>query len=408
MRLLFLTGQLPYPPHAGGALRTFGLIDGLHKGGHEIDLLTFRDPAQAEIAITPLSAVCREVIAIPTPQRATSTRLREILLTNKADMQGRFYSAEYQDALQRRLQANRYDVIQIESLEMATYLATIKQFAKGAKIIYDSFNAEFELQHLIYRTDRADIARLPSAIYSLIQWRRLARFEGEVCRSAAHVIAVSEEDAEAFRKLVPDVRVSVVPNGIYVDEYTRPAVPEQIELGANTLLFTGTMNYRPNVDAILWFAKQIMPAITAKVPDARLFVVGNKPHPKLDALRQRGDIEITGFVQDVRPFLYNAAVYVAPLRMGSGTRLKLLQAMAAGCAIVSTPVGALGLDVQSGRELLLAAEAASFAEATIKLLRDPSQRSALATQAQALVQTRYDWSVIVPRLLGIYRELGVG
>ena len=408
MHLLFLTGQLPYPPHAGGALRTFGLIDGLHKCGHEIDLLTFRDPAQAETSIAPLTALCREVISLPTPQRATSTRLRELLLTRKADMQSRFYSADYQDALQRRLLAHRYDVIHIESLEMATYLPTIKQFANGAKIIYDSFNAEYELQHLIYLTDRADLMRLPSAVYSLLQWRRLARFEGEVCASVDHVIAVSDADAAAFRQLIPDLRVSVVPNGIYVDEYTRPSMPEQIDLGSNALLFTGTMNYRPNVDAILWFAKQVLPAIKSRVPDVRLFVVGNKPHPKLDVLRQRGDIEITGFVQDVRPFLYNASVYVAPLRMGSGTRLKLLQAMAAGCAIVSTPIGALGLDVQSGRELLLAAEAASFAEAVLLLLRDPNQRTRLAVQAQAVVQTQYDWSVILPRLLNVYRELGVG
>lgn len=408
MRLLFLTGQLPYPPHAGGALRTFGLIEGLHACGHEIDLLTFRDAAQAEMNVTPLTALCGEVTSVPTPQRTINMRLRELLLTNKADMQGRFYSAVYEQALQQRLQANHYDVIQIESLEMATYLATIKRYAGKAKVIYDSFNAEYELQHLIYLTDRADVTRLPSAVYSLMQWRRLARFEGTVCKTVDHVIAVSDADAEAFRRLVPGLRVSVVPNGIHVQEYARPAAPEQIELGANALLFTGTMNYRPNVDAMLWFAKHVLPTIKAKVGDARLFVVGNKPHDKLDALRARQDIEITGFVQDVRPFLYNAAVYIAPLRMGSGTRLKLLQAMAAGCAIVSTHVGALGLDVQSGNELLLADEAASFADAVVSLLRNPTKRTELAARAQRLVETQYDWSVILPRLLAVYRELGIG
>src|SRR5262249_28986616 len=144
------------------------------------------------------------------------------------------------------------------------------------------------------------------------------------------------------------------------------------------------------------------------IPDARLFIVGNKPHGKLDGLRQRTDVEISGYVKDVLPFLHGAVVYVAPLRMGSGTRFKLLQAMAASSAAVSTRLGAQGLEVPSGRELLLADDADSFARAVVSLLRDPEQRVQMGKAAARLACEQYDWSVIIPRLLETYREMRLG
>jgi glycosyltransferase involved in cell wall biosynthesis len=405
MRILFLTGQVPYPPQAGGALRTYGLLDGLHRAGHTLDLLTFCEPGQAEPSTTPLANLCQQIHAVPTPTRSIKTRLRDLLFSNQADMARRFYSPEYSSALSTLLAQNDYDLVHIESLEMAAYLPIIRS-QSGIHIIYDSFNAEFDLQRLIFNIDRHDPARLPGAIYSLIQWRRLTRFERYVCQQVDRVIAVSEPDAKAFRKLAPNAAVDVVPNGIYVDEYTQPS--SQLELGSAALLFTGTMNYRPNVDAVLWFADNVLSEIRKAVPDVRLFIVGNKPHERLNSIRQRTDIEVTGYVQDVLPFLHSASVYVAPLRMGSGTRLKLLQAMAAGCPIVSTHVGAQGLDVTSGREMILADDAISFAQATITLLRDSKLRQGLASAAHQLVCERYDWSVIIPRLLHVYQEMGLG
>ncbi len=221
------------------------------------------------------------------------------------------------------------------------------------------------------------------------------------------MIAVSDADAKAFHHLAANAAVDVVPNGIYASEYAQPP-STSLDLGPAALLFTGTMNYRPNVDAVLWFADKVLGEIRKAIPEARLFIVGNKPHDRLDAIRQRADVEITGYVQDVLPFLRSATVYVAPLRMGSGTRLKLLQAMAAGCAIVSTNVGAQGLDVTPGREMILADDAISFAQATVTLLRDASLRQELANAALRRVCEQYDWSVIIPRLLRVYQEMGVG
>jgi glycosyltransferase involved in cell wall biosynthesis len=197
----------------------------------------------------------------------------------------------------------------------------------------------------------------------------------------------------------------VVPNGIHAAEYD--GNDSHLELSAAALLFTGSMSYRPNVDAVLWFADQVMEQIRVAVPEARLFIVGQQPHPRLNKLRARPDVEITGYVQDVTPFLHSCAVYVAPLRTGGGTRLKVLQAMAAKCAIVSTTIGVQGLDVTPGQEALIADDEASFAQAVVDLLRDPERRSTLGSAAQALVKTRYDWSAIAPQLLAVYRDLGL-
>jgi glycosyltransferase involved in cell wall biosynthesis len=156
------------------------------------------------------------------------------------------------------------------------------------------------------------------------------------------------------------------------------------------------MDYRPNVDAALWFANDIFPQIS----DAHLYLVGNRPGAQLQALG--GNITVTGFVDEVLPYLHAATVFVVPMRVGSGTRLKLLQAMAAGCAIVSTRTGAAGLNVTHGREMLLADDAASFARAVNSLLKDEDRRAELAANGKNFVREHFDWSVIVPKLLRVY------
>lgn len=403
MRILFLTAQLPEPPHAGGAIRVSGLMRGTHAAGHEVHLLAFATPAQYAAAHPALDTFCASAITVEPPRRTIRDRLRDLFLTPAADMQRRFYSALYEARLRDLLTRERFDLIQIESLEMAAYLPVIRAAQPGTPVIYDSFNAEYELQHSISDAERGSLKRLPGWLYSRIQWQRLIRFEGEVCRAVTHVIAVSDEDAGAFCRLLPGCPVTVIPNGIDTAAYARATSP--LDLGEHALLLTGSMSYRPNVDAALWVADHVLDSIRAAVPDARLFVVGSQPHRRLDTLRQRDGVEITGWVPDVNPFLHAAAVTVVPLRMGSGTRLKLLQAMAAGQAIVSTRLGAAGLAVRDGRELRLADSADEFATAVIALLRDPACRRALGEAGTAYVQSHRDWSIIVPDLLALYEQI---
>ena len=403
MRILFLTAQLPEPPHAGGTLRTNGLMRHVHAAGHDVHLLSFAEEDQLKINRDALKTFCAHVEIVPLPQRRIIHRLRDLLLTNLADMQRRFYSAQYAAKLAVMLDKQPFDLIQIESLEMAAYLPVIQRKAPNTPVIYDSFNAEFDLQRSVYEAERGNMRRLPGALYSLIQWRRLIRFEREVCQSVTHTIAVSDADADSFRELVPKGRVSVVPNGINTQQYAQH--DSSLDLGDNALVFTGSMGYRPNVDAAIWFAEQILPAIRERISTAKFFVVGSNPHPRLDVLRERDDVEITGWVPKVNPFLHAATVYVVPMRMGSGTRLKLLQAMAAGKAVVSTRTGAQGLYVSDNVELCLADTTVAFADAVSGLLQHPDQRQEIGAAGANYVKDNYDWCVIAPKLLAVYDEI---
>ena len=272
-------------------------------------------------------------------------------------------------------------------------------------IRYASADAKFSVREvkLSIVADVGSLARLPGTLYSFVQWRRLARYERQVVREATHTIAVSDADAETFRRLAPGCPVSVVPNGIDVAGYA--VADTSLDLGPAPLVFTGSMGYRPNVDAALWFANHVLDRVRAHVPEARFFIVGSRPHRRLNSLRDRDGVQITGWVPDIIPFLSAAAVYVVPLRMGSGTRLKLLQAMAARRAVVSTRVGAQGLDVQDGVQLRLADTEEGFARAVIELLRDPAERAALGERAAQYVARNYDWPVIAPRLLAVYDQV---
>jgi glycosyltransferase involved in cell wall biosynthesis len=162
------------------------------------------------------------------------------------------------------------------------------------------------------------------------------------------------------------------------------------------------MDFRPNVDAVLWFVQKVLPLVQAEMPEVRFVVVGQRPHRRLDALRDDPSVTLTGRVEDTRPYITDAAVYVVPLRMGGGTRFKILEAMAMGKPVVSTRLGAEGFPVTHGRDLLLADTPADFAAAVVGLLRSPEQQAELVRAGRAFVEQQYDWRVIVPKVEAVY------
>jgi polysaccharide biosynthesis protein PslH len=392
---LIITASLPYPPASGGALRAYGILHGLHEAGHTLTLLTFHDGRNDPMQ-TPLVTLCQQIITVVTPTRTRGARVRDLVFTREADIARRLYSDEFEAALTNLLQKETFDIIQFEGIEVASYLFLARHLAPKARLCFDNFNAEAELQRLIARLDSRTPRRWPMALYSALQSRRIAQFEGDLCRAADHVIAVSEEDASLLRPYAPDGRMTVVPSGIFVNQYN-PG--ERIALPPNALVFTGKMDYRPNVDAMLWFVEAVMPHL----PNAHLVIVGQMPSARIQALASHERIQITGQVASVLPYLHGASVYIAPLRMGSGTRLKLLEAMAARCAIVATPLAASGLSADAKSTMRIAESAQDFARAVDTLLEDAEKRRSLGDKAWATVRRQYDWTVLIPRLLEIYR-----
>ncbi len=401
-RVLFLTPQLPYPPHQGTALRNYGLIAGLARHGYDVSLISFVEPGQPSVEMTPLASLCQHILTVPAPAWTSLLRLRA-LLGGQADMARRRWSPEFASTVRELLAHETVDIVHVEGIEMAPYLTTLRAGAPGALLIYDAHNAEYALQRRIAAQDIQSPRRWHAAAYSLLQTALLRRFETGVCRAAGQIIAVSEADAAALRRLPHRTPIAAIPNAIAVSHYRPESVIEAAILRPS-IVFTGKMDFRPNIDAVLWFASEVLPAIAAVVPDVHFSIVGQKPHRRLDALRSRPNITLTGYVDDIRPYLRAADVYVAPLRMGSGTRFKLLEAMAMGCAVVSTSIGAEGLEVRHGEHLLLADSADDLAGAVADLLRDPARRVALGQRASMLVRARYDWDGIVPQLQTVYAE----
>lgn len=402
MRILILTPNPPYPPQSGGALRAYGILRSLRDAGHEMSLLCFADSPDT-IRGTPLPQLCNRIITTPPPSRTALARLRHLLMSRDPDLTQRMYSPQLAAHLVE-LCAQDFDVIQFEGLEMGTYLPIAARTGTRAKLIYDSFNAEYALQQNIAEVERSSLKRLPAALYSTIQARRIHALEKWLGEHADGFIVVSPEDAALLAPLRGKCPLPIVPSGIFVDDYRDE---EKAPLAPQALVFTGKMDYRPNVDAMLWFVGQVYPKVRERFKDAHLYIVGKQPSVAVQNLTTDGHITVTGQVPKVTPYLRGAAVYIAPLRMGSGTRLKLLEAMACGCAIVATEIAAAGLDATTRAALCTVDTPEAFAAGIENLLQNEDARTQLGVRARDAVRSSYDWSAIVPRLTQVYREMGL-
>lgn len=401
MRLLLLTPQLPYPPHQGTTIRNYNLIAGLSRR-HQIRLLSLVTAGDDLSSAEPLSQVCERIDVVPQPERTIGQRLRTLLTSPLPDMAHRLASRVFEHTLTRILAEDRFDIVEFEGIEMIPYLPVLLRHIRTApnppRLVFDDHNAEHVLQRRIFETDVRLPYRWPGAVYSFMQWQKLKRYEAWACRHVDAVAAVSDKDAAALQRIVPGLEVAVVPNGVDIEAYS---IFSGGVLGPQSLVFTGKMDFRPNVDAAVWFAQRVLPLVRQDIPDAQFYVVGQRPHPRLDSLREQPGVVITGWVPDARPYIGSAGVYVIPLRSGGGTRLKVLEAMAMCRPIVSTSMGCDGFPVVSGREVLLADDPQAFARCVIELLFDADRRRTLG-QAGFDFATGYDWSAIVPRLEATY------
>jgi polysaccharide biosynthesis protein PslH len=353
-----------------------------------------------------LGEYCDEIFALPPPQRPQWRRVRDTLTTLLPDMALRLWSPAMHRAIEVRVRREGYDVVQVEGIEMAPYmLRLLEELPPGTKrprLVFDDHNAEYVLQKRAFLTDARRPTRWLAAGYSLVQWQKLLRYERRTCRAADRVVAVSEADRRALELLGFTQPVAVIPNGVDLAFYQPGIVAPAPGLGPAALVFTGKMDYRPNVDAVLWFVDEVLPGIRTQARDAHFYIVGQQPHARLARLRDRADVTITGRVPDVRPYIAGAAVYVVPLRIGGGTRLKVLEAMAMGQVMVSTRLGCDGFPFEHDREVRFADDAEGFTAEVTQLLRDRAAASALGRAARSYVEAHFGWDAIVPRLEELY------
>lgn len=403
MRVLFLTPQLAFPLDQGTKLRNYHLIRIAALAGHTVDLLTFGPDgappaARCDDRVPPLEQWCRRVVCVPPPgPRRALGRAADLLLGARPDLARRLHSEQFTASLRSLLGSERYDLVQVEGLELSPYLGLVR----GPRTVFDDHNVEFLLQRRAWQTDRRRLRRAHVALYSFLQQRRLRGWETRVCAVADAVLAVSDHDAAILSRLAGRP-VATVLNGINLTAY--PFQPPRADAPPN-LLFDGTMRFRPNADAALWFGREVLPLIRAARPEVRCWIVGRDPPTALTALNfGRHGVAVTGTVPSTAPYWERCPVYVLPMRIGGGSRFKALEAMARGRPIVATKLGMEGTPAEPGRDYLRAETPRQFADASLRLLADVALRSRLAANARRAVAA-HDWSRVGPTLVAVYERL---
>jgi glycosyltransferase involved in cell wall biosynthesis len=398
-----LTAGLPQPTGSGGAIRNWYILRYLTEElGATVQVLAFDAGIGTPIAEPLPDGVTATVL--PTPMRAWQQRVGTLTSSTRPDLADRLWSAEARTRIFLATQRGRVDVVHVGGLEVARYALEMANETRRDRptIVLDEFNAEWLVQRRAAATDWAALPHWPRAAYSAVQWRRLRGFERAACLMADHIVAVSAADAAALATLHPALQPTIIPNGTDVRRYA-PVDRATPGLPRFNLLFSGTMDYRPNVDAAEWLVRSVWPRLLRRRPALTLGLVGQRPTAAVRVLGTRPGVTVTGPVPDDRPYLWGSDIFAVPMRYGGGVRLKVLNALAAGCGLVSTSMGIEGIDVEPGRDILLADSTAQWEQQVDRLLSDPALRARLSAAGQAAAM-RYDWRALVRRFGPVYEQ----
>jgi glycosyltransferase involved in cell wall biosynthesis len=385
LRILWVKANKLLPVHSGGDIRSYNIARQLARI-HELTFLSYYSGAQDPDYERQLFERFPGAVCIATGKSEGSNLSRGIdyvgrLASPLPYAVSRFACKAVQQKLQELFNEHSFDVAICDFLDAAVNFPAV---LSTVSVLFQH-NVETEIWRRHAATEWNPVKR---RMYS-VEFKKMKRFESRAVRKFHHVIAVSEHDRSLMEAWVEGSRITVVPTGVDLDQYkpdfsNDPASP--------IVMFVGAMDWEPNIDAMEYFCEQIWPAVLARTPDARLRIVGRNPGDRMGAL-SAPSIEITGRVSSVVEHLRDAAVVVVPLRIGGGTRLKIYEAMAAGKAVVSTSIGAEGLDVHHGCDIVLADSAQSFSDAVSGLLRDDGRRRQYE-RAAAELAARYGWAVI--------------
>lgn len=393
MKVVFATPYEPEPPNFGGARRIFELVRGIQRNHHVSVISLVSGSSSTDSG----SAEIRSIVGVPVSftARDVSTRARRALqlrsLASRHSSQYRlYYHPTFQRKLNRHLAASGADVVQLEFSQMGAY-----RIDSAIPSVLDVHNIEHELVRQMAKSGSA--AR---RLFSTVEFRKLRSEEIQSWRAATCCIATSNADSELVASHTGR-DVPIIRNGVDVGYFQST----QAEVKQNSIVFVGAMRYRPNADAAHWFVERILPTVRKSVPEVTFAIIGADPPAEIRALADEPGVSVTGTVADIRPWLQSAYIAVAPLRIGSGTRIKILEAFAAGRPVVSTTVGATGIDAGHRTHLLLADDADGFAASVVELLTEPERADRLAASANRLVRERYQWKNIADRLNEVYVEL---
>ena len=377
MNLLMVSPHLPNPSWGAGT-RSYYLLKAL-AAKYSVSLLSLTSEQTSDSLAQEIHL--KRIHQLPLHTSLHQKRAQQLasIIRNRSYLADTYYHKEVQQAINDILAQDAYDAVIFESVFMAGY-----RVPEGVAVIIDQHNIEHELLQRTYEQEEAWSRKW----FNWWEARKLKPIELARCRNAQGVLVTSEREYLLLKKLVPQCRAAVVPNGVDTNIFNK--INGQPEI-AGRIVFTGTMNYYPNIQAVLFFARECWPRIQAEIPEATWQIVGKSPPPEVAQLAELSGVTVTGAVADVKPYLAAASVAIAPLLIGSGTRLKILEALAMHKAVVSTSVGCEGLAVETGKHLSVADQPELFAQEVIDLLHHPEKRVALGNAGRALVEADYSW-----------------
>ena len=396
MRILFVATQLPLPPDTGGRIRSLNLLKSLSRE-HQLTFLCTVPENIHEGVLRQMQQHCSRFIAVP--QKRTDVRNWRYFLKLLCNFASPYpfgiakdYSSALVERIQQTLDSSEFDVLVCDFLHATINLKAIN----SVPIVLFQHNVEAEIFRRYYLQQSNPLGKL----FWLYQWKKMQRYERRVSRDMDKCVAVSKTDQITFQRDYGLTNVSSIDTGVDLDYFAEVKAKRL----ANRLVFTGSMDWLPNEDAMVWFTQEILPKIRLAIPEVSLAIVGRRPGSKIKQLNQLGaGIIVTGRVEDVRPYLGEGSVFVVPIRIGGGTRIKIFEAMASGTPVVSTTIGAEGLTVQHQRHLLLADSPQDFAQAVINLLQNTGLAAQIAEQAKTFVKENNDWKIVAWQFAEICR-----
>ena len=403
LNILYVSHLPASPPRFGAQARVHGLMTQLAQRHDLTAVMLVDDEFDIEECHRAMQVFCREVVLVQNPYGRKGAAKRLLQLRSLTSIRSfdrlRVTVPALQQALDRVLRGRRFDIVNLEF----PYLGhcVLRQAPPGEKLpalLVDSHEIAYDLA----RQFAVAGASMGRRLYAGANWRKLRREELSIYREADGIYLCSAEDEQRLLDEIPEARTMVIPNAADVDYYQpRPTDPSP---DGHTVVYFGLLSTVPNIDAVVHFVLEIWPRIAKAHPEARFKIIGGRPPPSLLALAG-SRVELTGFVPDLRPHLASAAAVVVPLRLGGGTRLKIVEAMAMGKAIVSTTLGAEGIEAVAGRDILVEDEPAAFADAVRRLLVEPGLAARIGQSARQLAVDRYAWSGAARALEGFYRRI---
>jgi glycosyltransferase involved in cell wall biosynthesis len=386
MNVCFCAHRLPYPPLAGGKRETFKLVESLATAGHTVELVAYSD--DPDLAVEMETTTGCTVHAVPgVPDRTPANLLRNLvsrepLPVTKADR------TPFREAVRER--ARDADVVHLHALQ-TSFLAADDGLEAPTVIRFN--NVKYE----IYRQFARFTDNPAKAAYAYLQYHKTRGYERSIPAASDLTLTITAEDRDRLTGNTP-APIEVLPAGVDPSEFDLLAHDPE----STVITFFGSMDYHPNEDAVLWFAEEVLPTIRERRPEVSFEIVGKDPSRAVQALGERANVRVTGFVEDLGEHVSRASVVVLPIRVGTGIRMKALHAMAMGKPLVATPLAVQGIAIADGEHASLAAEPTDFAEAVLDLLGDTDRQTRYRGEARALVERDHDWPTITGQLETFY------